>query len=164
MGRSSAQQRHGRGGGVMLTWHTEAEPCLLAGVPVTSEAWQGGVVAAGPPYGDLTTWRIAAHPAQWWGAHQPIFPPAGWAGLSDWEIMQLLWPKGEWDKSFAKGERWELFINCKGEISLAAGDVYCGSDPYDPYVEERVIDAPALILALQNAQVLAQRLATPEAP
>lgn len=143
-----------------MNWNDE-----LCGVKVTPESWAGGVVAAGPPWGDGSCWRIAVERENWWGDHQPIFPPRGWASKTDTELWAALAKTycgiigDEW---WINGDGWIVRVGPGWGVSIEAGSPYedemCGETELD-IAPCALTNPSALILALQNAQVLARRLA-----
>lgn len=98
----------------------------------------------------------------------PIFPPRNFAGKFDFELCNEVWPeRQDYMVTLAAGEDWRVGFEpadtTPGRISVAAGRIdrcRCGYNDCDPQLDwEPIPDLPALILALQNAQVLARRLA-----
>lgn len=121
-------------------------------------------------YGDEIRWESACMESRSvsYGSYgkvsdcRPIFPPAGFAGKEEFELFEAVLTDGIWDKLLFEDEKWEIYINFDGKVSLKAGRPQMES--YGSYrgdyavIEEEEIDPAALILALQNAQVLAARL------
>jgi hypothetical protein len=142
-------------------WHTEDNPCLLFGVPVTPEAWVGGLIEwDGRWFEALEAWESGS---KWWittdvnpddeqktcvplDESAPIFPPPGFAGKTD----AGLWAEiAGGDKLYA-GEcgRYSIFLQPDGAIWEMG-----------QFGGIRITEYAALILALQNALVLQRRLA-----
>lgn len=135
---------------------------ILCGLEVTPESWDMGVVEfvnggsweCGPSYADLQKLykgglrELCCKLAR---SCRPIFPPRGWGGLSDDELWEAAtgFKLGHWymgdhpaQVRFIRTDHPWVSINPKTE-------------------EEGCCDCrylPALILALQNAQVLAARM------
>lgn len=139
---------------------------ILCGIEVTPERWVGGVVE-GALHWFPGAWRVmtgftgggVGNPIQTSrsesgvskGWCRPIFPPPAWGGLSDDELWEAVtgfrlghWHMGDHPAQvrFIRTDHPWVSINPKTE-------------------EEGCCDCrylPALILALQNAQVLAARM------
>ncbi len=151
----------------------------LCGKEVTPKAWKGGVVrhtgngawyrteqAAEVDDHAHMVWSLWLLPQPWEDQHGmprttretlcfPIFPPHGWAGKTDAELAKEVFERPQYSpipgllvtlyKGGAIGVGFSLDCNEIGEPT--------GID-----VNYDMEQVPALILALQNAQVLAARL------
>lgn len=135
----------------------------LCGVEVTPESWNDGGVAesaggdwyafprcgAGAPY--FTVDRVLAS--------APIFPPASFAGKTDAELWAAVFGTASYLPIM--GDRAQVVFTADGQHRV---DFLTGTDefgnPRDCVVTFALVEVPALTLALQNAQVLAQRLRT----
>jgi hypothetical protein len=163
-----------------LHWHTEDNPCLLCGVPVTPESWYqwpvfgrpqhlGGVIV----YPASGKW-FSAHPAMWGG--EIIKEATAFRAFQQniYENYNIKWqdclpifpPAGFAGKSDAElcreiaGPESSLAMVVTVPVARWVGVTETGKvqvcAPHDGWYEER--DPAALILALTNAQVLACRL------
>lgn len=168
-----------------LHWHTDESPCLLCGVPVTPEAWDGGVIEGPnrlgygilqlvdhdpgfsglPPGPALAYYDSRDKMLRYFGGatERPIFPPRGWAGKTDAELMGEISgnPYGCWvlrqdidDDLRETTYRCNVYVRSDGEITTEVWKKFWGDrDIYGLYVNPK-----KLILALQNAMVLRERL------
>ena len=120
----------------------------LCGKIVTPKSWLGGVTEVA--WGGIPTGRWALKAGDAGGKQYcrdnwlPIFPPKGWAGKTDAE----LWAEVFGMALLAIFDGWTM--NREGIIQIDQYGLSNGGLHID--------DAPAAILALQNAQVLAARL------
>jgi hypothetical protein len=138
----------------------------LCGVKITPEAWDMGVIefkdgawAYGPAYADLQRLYVnGMHElmTKLRHAYTPIFPPKGWAGKTDAELWHAVFgaPPAKIGAIGFYPDRYKraalLEIQCQPAYWSQFHDP--GSIGID------TDEAPALILELQNAQVLARRL------
>lgn len=147
-----------------LRWDKPDAPCLLCGVPVTPEAWDGGVVDGWSDRYSTQGWFISdAYRAtcgcgdcQGIAAGTPVFPPRGWAGKTDAELWDVMCGDGpchiEVDKPFYVCVH---FVNCKPR-GLISATCYENTGCSHNMLGDHTVTQ--LIPALQNAQVLARRL------
>lgn len=132
---------------------------LLCGVPVTPESWGKGVVGfingnswvildALGGEGPVGAGRVFCYGGEWdyqWN-FRPIFPPRGWAGKTNAEL---------WREVFGPGNGCILGVAPSNiEIHSDGRIRRCWHGNYN----FEIPDPAALILALQNAQVLQRRL------
>jgi len=161
-----------------LHWHTEDNPCLIAGHKVTPESWVGGGIIEQLEDGhhqhgrwftttdvwDDGTWDYSQHFYMkenmsdniYILASRPIYPPKGFGGLSEGEIWEGMTHHPQEDEHvIIYDDCWHVGIMSHGITTLLAALPAGYTDP-----EESIglTDIPALILALQNAQVLSERL------
>lgn len=155
---------------------------LLCGVPVTPEAWWNGygreqtnglvehtgnqrwyqieqAIRFNNPHDDGCYWSMHLMPLP--GEHEgmphvcreefsrPIFPPTGFAGKTDAELWEAVY--GDGSNPLHDGDFACVTLHSNSRFSIV-GD--CGDCVDRAHPDE----LPALILALQNAQVLAARL------
>ena len=155
-----------------MNWNDE-----LCGVKVAPESWNGGVMEWAGDDRFPPEWVIAGHhytaaaggasyaylsiDGEKWNLRvdklTPIFPPRGWAGKSDAELWREVVGEGpyliEVDPPHFVGVHC-LHHTPPGLISLTSYAMQtCSHNMLGAYT------VAALILALQNAQVLARRLA-----
>lgn len=167
-----------------LHWHTDDNPCLLCGVPVTPEAWVGGVIESLD--------RDCKPDGQWWtvedyyGERQdygeefvtrhrwnercdqfrPIFPPKGWQNATDYELLCAMCPqfKGNYEVEMFSGEYWSVGIYGDGEPLVKAGSIERGIEYHQCELAwEKITDLPILSLALSNIAILSARLGVRDA-
>ena len=123
----------------------------LCGVKVTPESWAGGITSVQGEW-LVPEWvgepDCCSHPGCGNAAMpcDPIFPPRGWAGKSDAELLRELGESRNISPYMKTGD--DVWVEANGTISACCS----------VYGWYRVADPAALILALQNAQVLARRL------
>ena len=92
------------------------------------------------------------HPLDtWYRCTRPVYPPVGFGGLGEDEIWEYFSVRG--DLLVWEDDDWAVAVSMSGDTpTVCAGTYQHYPCLYDvPYV-------PALITALQNAQVLSQRL------
>lgn len=132
----------------------------LCGVKVTPESWAGGVIEhrrKGTP-----KWKICPpQKIQTWHSESPIFPPKNWAGKTDAELFHELGFSSVQEDGFGRGiDLCEPVIRCGKEVALGlTGNIHLLE--CEEYEGDQLQAGPQLddmILALQNAQVLARRL------
>lgn len=104
----------------------------------------------------------------------PVFPPARFAGRKDQEIWAAVWGSqmfpcapvniGVGGHRLDNSDCWQVGLTREGKILVSAGLIDPGHSDHGCgcTIEWQTLDDPAaLILALQNAQVLAARLQEP---
>lgn len=160
---------------------------VLCGVEVTPESWVGGVVSAeghwlrnvavalavqGVPTSSLlmtTSGPVSARYPTGWENHTapfpaPIFPPLGWAGRTEADLWITIVGL-DWESGWNLGQNVHHIGYLRGYNDATGrlnGDPYLCNRPVIKHGWTRdLVELPALILALQNAQVLAARLQQP---
>jgi len=146
----------------------------LCGKEVTPEEWVDGVWA----FREIDEWLtdldmpldscLEHRPDRAVTDFRPIYPPRGWAGKSEWEIWQEMTGDSGEPVRVANGYSWELaitFHDKKTPLRLLCGTIERGEEYHDCAVDyEELRDPELMILALQNALVLATRLAPVDNP
>jgi hypothetical protein len=149
-----------------MNWHD-----TLCGAKITPEAWVGGIVTGTPGMSWLrNTWAtvtqlgdrsiqnrlstdIERHLCPNWV--RPIFPPRGWAGKTDAELWQAVFGDGSYPPKYGYGVLQPHAANVV--LCHFDGTQITQAQTTPDGIKAR--DFADAILALQNAQVLAGRLA-----